>query len=529
MAVERAFFERLWGEATGLIELRLIPEDKRDSVQSFWFAYPSQLSDFVTRAAAANGKQHVFFGVALRNVRSGAEKDCSVLTSFWTDVDAKDHGGDMVAATKLLKEFTLRPSIGVNSGGGWHAYWVLRESIEITAENRQALRGVNKALALAVGGDRKTHDLSRILRVPGTLNIKTKYQSPIECTTVFIRDFSYSPDDFGFLNIIDPSTPKPQDIVRPPIQHSKPIPEELREKLIPIVQRLWVEGHRQSVALFISGLLLKTGFGRPSVEDLIRGVCLLKVDPETDSRIAAVGATYAKAERGETIAGYRALQEITESMPAKQKSDAAKALQLLETHTRNERRSQHKKVPKLLEKLTIEKIVKKPADEPEYVVSFMYEVTTREIVVDWEGLSLVKKFRSCVGKTHDILMMGECEQWEWEVAVNDVLKTVEHRKDAVVAGQKEGREVLKSQVRDILLLRGVCNSLDELSSSNIYRNEIVIYFKWDCLTRALRERNVAFTNRDLKMGLEEMGGKDDRTMSQRFWQLPTEVLGEGKK
>ena len=76
------------------------------------------------------------------------------------------------AAKTPQREKLPPPSIVVDSGHGRHLYWLVREPVEVTPENRPLFKAVNRGLALAVGGDPACCDLARILRLPGFLNWK---------------------------------------------------------------------------------------------------------------------------------------------------------------------------------------------------------------------------------------------------------------------------------------------------------------------------------------------------------------------
>jgi hypothetical protein len=62
----------------------------------------------------------------------------------------------------------------VSSGGGCHAYWLLRDPIEDAGRLREA----NRLLAEALAADQQAADAARILRPPGTFNFKSKYECP---------------------------------------------------------------------------------------------------------------------------------------------------------------------------------------------------------------------------------------------------------------------------------------------------------------------------------------------------------------
>ena len=61
------------------------------------------------------------------------------------------------------------------------------------------LESVNKALLRNMGGDDGTHDISRVLRVPGTFNFKLP-DNPREVTSIWMDGPKYEFEDFLWLS-----------------------------------------------------------------------------------------------------------------------------------------------------------------------------------------------------------------------------------------------------------------------------------------------------------------------------------------
>ncbi len=108
------------------------------------------------------------------------------ITCLWADIDfgpnhKKNVPPDEKTAVELIKKFPFMPSIVVDSGNGWHAYWLLEEPWIFTDDDDRAV-GMNavkswqaklRAVFRASGYDLDTtHDFARVLRVPGTYNNK---------------------------------------------------------------------------------------------------------------------------------------------------------------------------------------------------------------------------------------------------------------------------------------------------------------------------------------------------------------------
>jgi hypothetical protein len=94
-----------------------------------------------------------------------------------------------------LDEFPLNPTYIVNSGGGFHLYWQLKEPV--LQEGISQVEGILRRLATYFDGDKAATDSSRILRIPGTLNYK--YKPPRLVTARSAIDHEYNLSDFDFL------------------------------------------------------------------------------------------------------------------------------------------------------------------------------------------------------------------------------------------------------------------------------------------------------------------------------------------
>lgn len=126
------------------------------------------------------------------------------LKSFFIDIDFK--GGengydDQAQAEQALSDFCRQanlppPNVVVHSGGGLHLYWVVTRPIVRDDWQPIATALVECTRALGLKCDTNvTGDPSRILRVPGTLNYKSKPERSV-------RVISWLPDDYD-LSVID--------------------------------------------------------------------------------------------------------------------------------------------------------------------------------------------------------------------------------------------------------------------------------------------------------------------------------------
>lgn len=121
-------------------------------------------------------QEHVWVGVVPRRPHpetgelGGTRAHVGAARVLWADCDS----ADKEFPVERLQGFSPPPHMLVGSGGGYHAYWLLREAIE----DAEHLRESNERLASAIGGDLQSADAARILRPPETFNFKAKYERP---------------------------------------------------------------------------------------------------------------------------------------------------------------------------------------------------------------------------------------------------------------------------------------------------------------------------------------------------------------
>lgn len=135
--------------------------------------------------------KNTYFGVhpatkgSRKNERSKNET-IAAINCLFADFDAKDFEGNKEEALAHIKSLAPQPSVLIDSGGGYHAYWLSGSPIRIS--NKAAQERIAKIQATWVkyaGGDPSSKDLARVLRVPGTEN--HKYIPPREVYFVWAK------------------------------------------------------------------------------------------------------------------------------------------------------------------------------------------------------------------------------------------------------------------------------------------------------------------------------------------------------
>ncbi len=113
---------------------------------------------------------HIFMGVCPRAPAGGGKSsDIPLARCVWIDLD---HVKPEEAAARIAEKKLPRPSLMMDSGHGVHLYWRLTQPVVFSSEeDREAFQSIVRGVGQGVGGDH-THDLARLLRLPGTWNIK---------------------------------------------------------------------------------------------------------------------------------------------------------------------------------------------------------------------------------------------------------------------------------------------------------------------------------------------------------------------
>lgn len=164
-----------------------------DEKKTYWFQ-PGGVDEIAGLATNLGPETNVYFGVGTSNKRgTGSQRikmdRASGIYGLWADVDIRDPNRhkklnlppDRESAMEVLNLGGLQPTVVVDSGHGLHAWWLFAEfwSFEspddVTAAATLAQRW--HATLRVRAADRgwildSVFDLSRVLRVPGTVNHK---------------------------------------------------------------------------------------------------------------------------------------------------------------------------------------------------------------------------------------------------------------------------------------------------------------------------------------------------------------------
>jgi len=196
----RAFMQHLFDKTNNVcIEMRLVDQYTKKAEQQFF--HIDAWEEAMLFGCAVEGF-NVYLGMAPRfDDGSGRKSNCVRLNVLWCDVD---NPTDLMGGA--WPENVPQPSQVWSSGGfvgdmpKMHFYWFLEDNID--RDQFETAESIMRALASILHGDRNCADISRAMRMPGSLNHKYQPAARSQC----IADYSrlHCLDDFLELVKHDP-------------------------------------------------------------------------------------------------------------------------------------------------------------------------------------------------------------------------------------------------------------------------------------------------------------------------------------
>jgi hypothetical protein len=101
------------------------------------------------------------------------------ITSLYVDLDHAKIDITPDAILRVLETLEYPPSKVVNSGHGFHAYWLLTEALPVSPELIAQTEIALRELANMLGGDPACCEIARLLRLPGSMNTKNGEKIPV--------------------------------------------------------------------------------------------------------------------------------------------------------------------------------------------------------------------------------------------------------------------------------------------------------------------------------------------------------------
>jgi hypothetical protein len=189
-------FDLSLASGLGEIEIRTFKP-----VQRYFFNSISEVVDVCYELC--NSGTDVYFGVNPRTGKGGMKENVHYVTVFHAEIDYGKDGHKKKptfetseTALEAIQKFSPKPTMVIHSGGGYHCYWVLAVPLNVAATGIEVIEAINKNLSAALKGDPGTQDITRVLRIPGTYNLKLP-ECPREVKAVYLDGPKYQFSDFA--------------------------------------------------------------------------------------------------------------------------------------------------------------------------------------------------------------------------------------------------------------------------------------------------------------------------------------------
>ena len=215
---------------------------------------------------------------------------------------------------KKLKELGLpEPSAIIDSGTGYHLIWKLERPLP--RGDWKKVEGLVVDRLTELGADPQARDISRILRLPCSVNPKSNRQVRV----LYINNRKYKPEDFGTLEPVAGSTgpEKKTEEEKKAVQvepGSLKLTEEQIEELVEALSSCFskAEGHRFEFVGHLSGALCRRGVPLEQAEEIVLRLyekAGLKPEHAKD-----VKYTYKDCQAGKPVTGLNSLRALCEDL-----------------------------------------------------------------------------------------------------------------------------------------------------------------------------------------------------------------------
>lgn len=152
----------IFSGCSGKIEIRTI--NAAGKIVQRYFSDPMEA---IRYAGGFSDQANVYFGACTRMRSRGTKADVQEVPALWADCDTPE-------SVERLKSFPFEPTMTIEtSPGRLHAWWLLREPMLMEDDSTiGTVESVLRGIADALHSDPAVAEIARIMRVPGTTNIK---------------------------------------------------------------------------------------------------------------------------------------------------------------------------------------------------------------------------------------------------------------------------------------------------------------------------------------------------------------------
>lgn len=204
-AGRREFLNALYQGSPGnlYLELRCIHPTTGEA-RSLWgrMGSKSELGAALKQTEAFNREGFgVYFAPCLRKMKQGKAESAALVPALWVDIDCDGDAHQCDQNLTKLRGFDPAPSFILNSGGGWHGYWLLDKPFQFQDDtDRQKIARILRGLFAALNGDSEyVKTVAGIMRLPDSVNTKPERSGAIVTVVESRPERHYPLDTFAWL------------------------------------------------------------------------------------------------------------------------------------------------------------------------------------------------------------------------------------------------------------------------------------------------------------------------------------------
>ncbi len=185
------------------LELRCIHPTTGES-RSLWgrMGSKSELASALKQAETLNHEGYgMYFAPCLRQGKQGKAAAAALVPALWVDIDCDGDTHQRDQGLVRLRDFDPPPSFIIDSGGGWHGYWLLEESFLLGSDaERDKIACILRGLFAALGGDPEyVKTVAGIMRLPDSVNTKPARGGIVVTVVESHPDRRYPLESFAWL------------------------------------------------------------------------------------------------------------------------------------------------------------------------------------------------------------------------------------------------------------------------------------------------------------------------------------------
>jgi hypothetical protein len=186
------FFSHLYAHTNPdlWLELRCIDPTGTQKPRVLWSPLKNTIKALREAATLNKAGYGIYFAPCPRTTQRGSAESAALLPALWVDLDCDGEAVQRRQALEKLHAFPIPPTAIIDSGGGWHAYWLLATPLPLDEPaQRQRAEDYLRGLFQALGADPQyVKSVASIMRLPNSVNTKPERDGSVTRFVEFYPD-----------------------------------------------------------------------------------------------------------------------------------------------------------------------------------------------------------------------------------------------------------------------------------------------------------------------------------------------------